>query len=80
MFSKALTHAGHVRRFTISDLQPDGWEVRVEQDSAVLRQFCYNDWHRVERALSAMEVEMQQLERNGWQDASRDAAAYSTNR
>ena len=68
MFAKELTHDGHVRRFSVSDAGQDGWEVRIEQDAAVIRRLCYTDWHRVERALSAMALEVQVLKENGWRD------------
>ncbi len=66
MFAKELTFGGHIRRFTISDAGQDGWEVRVEQDAAIVRRLCYTDWHRVERALGVMELEVEALERSGW--------------
>ena len=37
MFAKELRQAGHTKRFTISEAGSDGWEVRVEQDSHVVR-------------------------------------------
>ena len=66
MFAKALTHAGHVRRFIISDATAEGWEMRVEQDSAIVRRVRYTDWHRVERALSTVVREVADLEDCGW--------------
>lgn len=68
MFAKELTHDGHVRRFSVSDAGQNGWEVRIEQDAAVVRRFCYTDWHRVERALGAIALEVQALVRDGWRD------------
>ena len=38
MFSKELTHGGHVRRFTIRASDGNGWEVREEQDSRVVQE------------------------------------------
>ena len=37
-----------------------------EQDDHVLREACYTDWHRVERALTAFRQEIGQLEDRGW--------------
>ena len=68
MFAKELTHAGHTRRFTISDAGSAGWEVRVEQDSHVVRRVCYTDWHRVERAVQMMTLQVSELEENGWRE------------
>jgi hypothetical protein len=66
MFSKELTHGGHVRRFTIRESDGNGWEVREEQDSRVVRTVRYDDWHRVERALIAMRQQVSELEESGW--------------
>jgi hypothetical protein len=68
MFAKELTQAGHTKRFTISDAGSAGWEVRVEQDSHVVRRVCYTDWHRVERAVQMMTLQVSELQENGWQE------------
>jgi hypothetical protein len=68
MFVKELTQAGHVKRFTISEAGSAGWEVRVEQDSHVVRSVCYTDWHRVERAQLMMALQVSELEEKGWQE------------
>jgi hypothetical protein len=68
MFAKELTHAGHTRRFTISAEGGEGWEVRVEQDSRVVRRVCYTDWHRVERAVQLITLQVSELEENGWRE------------
>jgi hypothetical protein len=66
MFAKELTQAGHTRRFTITEASELGWEVREEQDSRVVRQVHYTDWHRVERALSVIALQVVALEEEGW--------------
>jgi hypothetical protein len=66
-FAKSIRKANHVRRYIIQPA-PVGWEVREEQDSQVVRQVRYQDWHRVERARRAFVVEMSQLQENGWQE------------
>ena len=53
MFEWNLSNGGHTRRFLIESRGTEGWEVREEQDSAVVRAKLYDDWHRVERARSA---------------------------
>jgi hypothetical protein len=68
MFTRELTHDGHIRRFSISGPGQDGWELRVEEDAAVIRRLCYTDWHRVERALDAIAHEVEALEQDGWRD------------
>jgi hypothetical protein len=32
----------------------------------VLKQICYTDWHRVERALSMFNLQIDELESKGW--------------
>jgi hypothetical protein len=82
MFSRELTLAGHTRNFVITPLHADGWEVRVEEDSRVLRRSQYTDWHRVERAVAAFEREVAALIERGWRMTADAAsrAAQSTNR
>ena len=70
MFVKELRQSGHVRRFFIGDAGDAGWEVRVEQDSTVVRQVCYTDWHRVERALATLTLQVSELEARGWRESA----------
>jgi hypothetical protein len=66
MFAKELSRAGHTRKFSIRDLGASGWEIRDEQDDRVLKQVCYTDWHRVERALNMFNLQIDELEDAGW--------------
>lgn len=66
MFSQELTHAGHVRRFKFTSQGAEGWEMRIEEDSAVVRRQRFTDWHRVERALTRVTLEIAELENAGW--------------
>jgi hypothetical protein len=66
MFAKELRQEGHTRKFSIRDRGRDGWEVRDEQDDRVLKQVCYTDWHRVERALNMFHITIDDLESRGW--------------
>jgi hypothetical protein len=66
MFMRELTDGGHVRRFSIREAPGHGWEVREEEDSRVLRHAHVYDWHRVERAISAMQRQVSDLEARGW--------------
>ena len=66
MFAQELTHAGHVRRFEITNQGADGWEMRVEEDHTVVRRQRFTDWHRVERALTRVTQEVAELESAGW--------------
>jgi hypothetical protein len=65
MFAKELQQAGHVRKFSIVEGNA-GWEVRDIQDDRVLKQVCYTDWHRVERALHMFNLQIDELESKGW--------------
>jgi hypothetical protein len=66
MFSKELTHAGHRRRFSIAPKGEAGWVVRDVQDEQVLKEVCYTDWHRVERAQQMFNILIDELESDGW--------------
>ena len=80
MFSHELSLAGHTRRFIFSSMPSAGWEVRIEEDDRVVRRTQYSDWHRVERALSAVEREVRTLQQLGWRLATASLADQSTNR
>ncbi len=70
MFSTTLTFDGHWRRFAVQALTASGWEIRVEQDSTIVRRAHYTDWHRLERAVEAIRREMRELQSRGWQIAN----------
>jgi hypothetical protein len=76
MFSKTLTHSGHIRHFVVRARRAAGWEVRVEQDCQVVRQAEYRDWHRLERALGAIEREVVELVAQGWEPAADGPASH----
>ena len=82
MFSRELSNAGHTRRFTVRNRQRDGWELLIEDDDVVVRQTTMHDWHRVERALNAIDRETDELTSVGWMLTSTDALAtdHSTKR
>jgi hypothetical protein len=65
MYDKRLRHEGHTRRFAIEE-SAGAWEVRTEEDSQLVRQVRYDDWHRVERALLTMRLQVSELEEDGW--------------
>jgi hypothetical protein len=72
MFNLRLRHAHHVRHYSITNIGDAGWEVRLEEDRRLSRQFLYQDWHRVERALALFEREVTELTAQGWQIARED--------
>lgn len=69
VFSRHLNQGDHSRTFSV-DMDPGaGWHVRDEGDAQTLRQRTYDDWHRVELAMSRFAIEAARLAREGWQDA-----------
>ena len=70
MFCTELSLSGHVRRFLVSSLRDEGWEVRIEHDAAVVRRNVYNDWHRVERVRRSIVGELDALRAEGWRDVN----------
>lgn len=65
-FIKQLRNREHVRRYSILTTRA-GWEVLEEQDSRIVRQSCYTDWHRVERARRVFALEVSNLRDQGWE-------------
>ena len=70
MFDMRLRHAGHIRHYSITSSDENGWEVRLQEDQTLRRHDHYRDWHRVERAMVQFEFEVHQLKALGWQDAN----------
>lgn len=64
-FVKNLQKADRLLRYTIQTTDT-GWEVREEQNSEVIRRERYQDWHRVERARRALDVQLTTLRDEGW--------------
>ena len=69
MFSKSLRYQEQTRRYSIEQTDA-GWEVREERDSALVKQVRYQDWHRVERAIRTIAVELNDLQRQGWSETT----------
>ena len=74
MFAKTIRKADYVRHYSIQRTAA-GWEVRTEQNSEAVRRVCYQDWHRVERALRVFILEVDSLEQDGWTAVSADPAS-----
>ncbi len=66
MFSIALRHDEHTRKYRVTPGQESGWELTLTEDSQPKKTVCYQDWHRVERALAALQLEVLELTANGW--------------
>lgn len=60
-----LTNHGRVHRFVVTN-HLEGWEVREEEDSSVLRLVRRQDWHRVERDIQLFEIRALALKSEGW--------------
>jgi hypothetical protein len=69
MYAQLFRKAAQTRRFSIVDTGSDGWEVREEQNTRVVRIVRYDDWHRVERALLQFAREAMELRASGWVEA-----------
>jgi len=66
-FDKSLRFLEKTRRYSIAATD-NGWEVREERDSEVVRKVHYQDWHRVERARRVISTELDVLQRQGWSE------------
>jgi hypothetical protein len=70
VYDRFFRKAEQTRRFTIIDTADSGWEVQEQQNSRVVRQVHYTDWHRVERARNAFALEAASLADAGWVEAT----------
>jgi hypothetical protein len=66
MFSIALRHAEHTRKYRVSPSDTSGWDVILLEDLQPVRQVHYDDWHRVERAMATLRLEVRELTAKGW--------------
>ena len=69
MFSKSLRNKEQTRRYSIAPTDA-GWEVKEERDSEVVKKVRYQDWHRVERAIRSITIELDDLQRQGWSEVT----------
>ena len=69
MFSKSLRYHEQTRRYSIAQTD-SGWEVREERDSELIKQVCYQDWHRVERAMRSITIQLNDLQSKGWSEVT----------
>ena len=66
MFTIALRHDEHIRRYRVTPAQDSGWELTLTEDLKPTRQVHFDDWHRVERALVTLQLEVLELTEQGW--------------
>jgi hypothetical protein len=50
----------------VTATQPSGWQLTLFEDQQPTRQVHYEDWHRVERALATLQLEVLALTEKGW--------------
>ena len=67
MYSITLQLAEHVKQYSIYPRRSEGWIVALEEDRTMIRQTCYRDWHRVERAAAMVRLEVADLIARGWE-------------
>jgi hypothetical protein len=66
MYARTLRKAEQTRRFTITESELAGWEVKEEANSQLVRRDLYTDWHRVERAKMSFAQAVDVLVDEGW--------------
>jgi hypothetical protein len=66
MFCIALRHDQHTREYAVSASQPSGWELTLQEDLQRTRSVHFEDWHRVERAVAVVRLEVEDLTARGW--------------
>lgn len=66
MFSIALRHEQHTRQYDVSVSQPSGWELTLREDLDHIKRVHFEDWHRVERAVAVVRLEVEDLTARGW--------------
>jgi hypothetical protein len=72
MFSIALRREQHIRQYAVSASQPSGWELTLQEDLERIKRVHFEDWHRVERAVAVVRLEVENLTARGWRvEASR---------
>jgi hypothetical protein len=66
MFSIALRNDQHTREYAVSASERSGWELTLEEDFEPTRRVHFEDWHRVERAVAVVKLEVLDLTSRGW--------------
>jgi len=66
MFSIALRQNAHTRKYRVTPAAESGWELTMTEDLKPTKHVHFEDWHRVERAVAALQLEVLELTANGW--------------
>lgn len=68
-FNRTLQRLDHTMHYSIVTTD-EGWELREERDSRLVRQAHFQDWHRVERATRVIAIQVDDLRTKGWADVA----------
>jgi hypothetical protein len=66
IFLVQLTRGLSTRSFLLSAAESGGWEFRDVMDDHTIHTTRYQDWHRVERAVSLINRNVERLQAEGW--------------
>ena len=69
MYSIALRHDEHTRKYRVTPGQQSGWELTMTEDLKPAKTVKYQDWHRVERAVARFTRQIAELRQQGWHEA-----------
>ncbi len=68
-YNWTLQHFDRTMHYSIVTTD-EGWELREERDSRLVRQAHFQDWHRVERATRVIAIQVDDLRTKGWADVA----------
>lgn len=66
MLDVNLVSAGRTRHYSVVLADAGGWEVTVEENRSVQWHETLGDWHRVERTMTRLRHEVDDLLDQGW--------------
>lgn len=76
-FSKKVQLLDHTLHYSIVTTD-EGWELREERDSQLVRQMHFQDWHRVEFATRTIDIELNQLLDKGWSEVTSSEVTFQS--
>ncbi|MFN7914894.1 MAG: hypothetical protein U0Q55_06105 [Vicinamibacterales bacterium] len=66
MLDVNLVSAGRTRHYSVALAGGGGWEITIEENRSVQWHETLGDWHRVERTLTRLRHEVDDLLEQGW--------------
>jgi hypothetical protein len=69
LLTTTLVRANRVRSFLVHAAPRVGWEIVERDGERIVRQQWYEDWHRVEHALTRFARAIEELQVQGWRSA-----------